>query len=115
MLPREINYLLDMLQAAQLLETFVEDVDREAFDNDLMRQAAVIRELEIIGEAARRISDETHQELTQIPWQGIIGMRNRLIHEYDNVDLDLVWETIQNYVPQLIAELVSIVPPDEEA
>jgi len=115
MLPREINYFLDILQAAQLLETFVEDVDREAFENDVMRQAAVIRELEIIGEAARRISEETHQELSHIPWQGIIGMRNRLIHEYDNVDLDIVWDTVQNYVPQLIAELVQIVPPDEES
>lgn len=83
MLPRELNYLVDILEAARLLQKFVEGVNQDTFENDLMRQAAVMRQLEIMGEAARRLSEETRQEFSEIPWHQIIGMRNRLIHVYD--------------------------------
>jgi uncharacterized protein with HEPN domain len=78
-----------------------------------MRQAAVMRQLEIMGEAARRLSEETRQELSEIPWHQIIGMRNRLIHVYDDVDLAIVWDTVQNDLPPLIAQLEKIVPLEE--
>src|SRR4028118_153285 len=113
MLPREINYLLDVLEAARLLQMFVEGVDWETFENDLMRRAAVMRQLEIIGEAARRLSEETRLELSEIPWRQIIGMRNRLIHGYDDVDLAIVWDSVQNDLPLLIAQLEKVVPPEE--
>jgi uncharacterized protein with HEPN domain len=99
MLPRELNYLVDILEAARLLQKFVEGVNQDTFENDLMRQAAVMRQLEIMGEAARRLSEETRQELFEIPWHQIIGMRNRLIHVYDDVDLAIVWDTVQNDLP----------------
>jgi uncharacterized protein with HEPN domain len=113
MLPREINYLLDVLEAARLLQMFVEGVDWETFENDLMRRAAVMRQLEIIGEAARRLSEETRLELSEIPWRQIIGMRNRLIHGYDDVDLAIVWDSVQNDLPPLIAQLEQVVPAEE--
>ena len=113
MLPREINYLLDVLEAARLLQMFVEGVDWETFENDLMRRAAVMRQLEIIGEAARRLSEETRLELSEIPWRQIIGMRNRLIHGYDDVDLAIVWDSVQNDLPPLIAQLEQVVPTEE--
>ncbi len=113
MQPRELNYLLDILEAARLLQTFVEGVEQDTFEIDLMRRAAVMRQLEIMGEAARRLSPETCMELSQIPWSDMIGMRNRLIHGYDDVDLEIVWDTIQNDLQPLIAELEKVVPPEE--
>ncbi len=113
MLPREINYLLDVLEAARLLQMFVEGVDWDTFENDLMRRAAVMRQLEIMGEAARRLSEETRLELSEIPWRQIIGMRNRLIHGYDDVDLAIVWDSVQNDLPPLIAQLEQVVPTEE--
>jgi uncharacterized protein with HEPN domain len=110
MQPRELNYLVDILEAARLLQKFVEGVNQDTFENDLMRQAAVMRQLEIMGEAARRLSEETRQELSEIPWHQIIGMRNRLIHVYDDVDLAIVWDTVQNDLPPLMSQLEKIVP-----
>jgi len=73
----------------------------------------VIRRREIIGEAARRLSDETRQSLAIIPFNTMADMRNLLIHEYDDVDLRIVWDTVQNDLPSLIVILEKIVPPDE--
>lgn len=108
MLPREPNYLRDMLNAAKLAQDFVAGVDWKTFELDLMRQAAVTRQFEIIGEAARRISAETQATIPNIPWSKIIGMRNRLIHEYDDLDLDIIWATTQTALPELVKTLESI-------
>ncbi len=113
MLSRDINYVLDILEAGRLLQTFVAGVAQDTFENDLMRQAAVMRQLEIMGEAARRLSEETRLELSELPWRQIIGMRNRLIHGYDDVDLAIVWDSVQNDLPLLIAQLEKVVPPEE--
>ena len=75
MLPRERNYLIDILNAAKLAQDFVADIDRETFEFDLMRQAAVTRQIEIIGEASRRISTESRSAIPTIPWDQIIEMR----------------------------------------
>lgn len=90
MQPREPNYLRDMLNTAQLAQSFVQGITWEVFEQDLMCQAAVIRQFEIIGEAARRISIETQASIPSIPWAKVIGMRNRLIHEYDAIDLAVI-------------------------
>lgn len=102
MQPREPNYLRDMLNAAQLAQSFVRGIDWEVFEQDLMRQAAVIRQLEIIGEAARRISTETQAAIPSIPWAKVIGMRNRLIHEYDAIDLEVALPGLITAVEQAI-------------
>jgi uncharacterized protein with HEPN domain len=108
MLPREPAYLRDMLNAAKLAQDFVAGINWETFELDLMRQAAVTRQFEIVGEAARRISSETQASLPTIPWPKIIGMRNRLIHEYDALDLEVIWDTIQLALPSLIQSLEAI-------
>jgi len=73
-----------------------------------------MRPLEIIGEAARRVSQETRDAHAEIPWEQMIGMRNRLIHEYFRVNLATVWETVQNDLPSLIALVEPLVPPENE-
>ena len=105
MLLRERHYLLDMLNAAKLAQDFVAGIDREVFTSDLMRQAAVTRQIEIIGEAAQRISAESRSTIPNIPWDHIIEMRNWLIYEYDNIDITALWENIQITLPELITLL----------
>ncbi len=88
MLPRERNYLLDMLNAAKLAQDFVAGVSWEDFQLDRMRQAAVTRQLVIIGEAAGRISETLRAEISEIPWHQIIDAGDRMIYEYDRITLD---------------------------
>jgi uncharacterized protein with HEPN domain len=112
-MPRDVAYLLDKLEAAKLAATYVAAKTKEEFDRDTQCQDAVIRRLEIIGEAARRISNETRARLPSLPWSAMINMRNLMIHEYDHVDLAVVWDTVQNHLPTLIQSIAPLVPPSE--
>ena len=88
-------------------------MSQEAFEEDVKTQDAVIRRIEIIGEAVRRLSVEFCAQYPHIPWRQIRGMRNKLIHEYDRVDLVAVWDVIQQDIPPLIAQIRPLVPPDD--
>jgi uncharacterized protein with HEPN domain len=108
---RDPQYLLDILQSAKLIQTYLRNCDRQQFINDIQLQDSVIRRLLIIAEAARRLSDSTRQNFPQIEWQEINGMRNRLVHEYENIDLNIVWDVIQIEIPDLIEQLKHHIPP----
>jgi uncharacterized protein with HEPN domain len=110
---RDLQSLLDMLQSAQIVMDYLKGRSQNELAIDLQFQDAMIRRLLIIGEAAKRVSETTRQTLTSIPWVAISGMRNRLVHEYDEIDLDVVWDTAVNSLPILILELKKVVPPDE--
>jgi uncharacterized protein with HEPN domain len=97
--------LQHMLDAANEALTFTQGRIRADLDNDRMLVLSLIRELEIIGEAASKMSAETRSQNTSIPWQDISGMRNRLTHAYFDVDLDTVWSTVTKDLPMLKAEL----------
>jgi uncharacterized protein with HEPN domain len=111
---RDEAYLLDILIAARRATGFLEGMTWEAFEQSELHQNAVMRPLEIIGEAARRLSQETRDAHPAIPWDQMIGMRNRLIHEYFRVNVMTVWETVQNDLPRLIALIEPLVPPEHE-
>ena len=100
--------LQHMLDAATEALTFVQGKTRTDLDHDRMLVLSLIRELEIIGEAANKVSRETRLGNTAIPWQDITGMRNRLIHAYFDVDLDTLWITVTKDLPVLRAELEKI-------
>ncbi|GFE67485.1 DUF86 domain-containing protein [Chroococcus sp. FPU101] len=102
---RDVQLLLDMLESAKLAIRYVSQKSKTDFLSDIQLQDAVIRRLAIIGEAARRISEITRQTYPKIPWSNINGMRNRLIHEYDDLDLDIVWDTVLTSLPLLIEEI----------
>ena len=106
---RDAEYLIDILEAAKLVLVYVKEKTKEDFFNDSQCQDAVIRRLEIIGEAARRISDKTRSQFPDMPWKDMIGMRNFMIHEYDDVDLFMVWETVQTDMPLLINVVENII------
>lgn len=105
---RDRACLLDILDAANLAVSYLASIDREEFEHNTQLQDSVIRRLEIIGEAARRVSPETQNDHPELPWMEMIGMRNILIHEYDDIDLCMVWETVRNELPKLIPRLEHI-------
>jgi uncharacterized protein with HEPN domain len=99
----------DMLDHAREAVTLLRDMSRESFQEQRVLQLALTRLVEIVGEAANRISDATRQAHPDVPWPQIIGMRNRLIHGYDVIDYDLLWDTVTGDLPELIAVLERIV------
>ncbi len=109
--PRDAGYLLDILNAARGARQYLVHHSYETFLSDSQCQDAVIRRLEVIGEASRRISPETRAALADIPWQQMIGIRSVLIHDYDDIDLEIVWDTVMKDLPSLIQCLEHTVPP----
>ncbi len=101
----DIIRLRHMLDAAREALSFVAGRNSEDLGRDRMLVLALVKEIEIIGEAASRISDESRQALPRIPWPKIIAMRNRLIHAYADVDLSIVWDTLTGALPELAREL----------
>ena len=110
---RDHAYLLDMLLAARDAVEFAAGLTFAQFGQSRLNQNATLKAIETIGEAASCISLETRQLHPEIPWAEIIGMRNRLVHAYFEVNLERVWQTVQQDVPSLIALLEPLVPPDE--
>lgn len=105
----DLTYVLDMLNAARLAHNFVTGVDKTAFMQDLMRQSAVLRQLEVMGEAAKQVSSSFKATYPHIPWRQIAGMRDILIHAYNRVDLEIVWTATQVSIPQLIPQLEALI------
>ena len=111
-MPRDDAYLLDMLLAAREARDFASSYGIEEFRHNRMAQLAVLKAIEIVGEAASRVSEAFTHEHPDIPWRAIVGMRNRLVHDYAGIDLDRVWETVRNDIPTLIALLEPLVPSE---
>lgn len=107
---RDLVSLLDALIFAQRILEFTSGMDRGAFENDLKTQAAVLYQISVLGEAMRRISPEFREVHPEIPYVQIIGMRNKLVHDYDGINIEVVWQVIQKDIPELISLLVRIAP-----
>ena len=97
-----------MLDAATEARLFISGQTREVLDQDRKLVLALVKTIEIIGEAATRITEIGRQECASIPWVNIVGMRNRLIHAYFDIDLDILWNTITNDLPTLVSELKKV-------
>ena len=100
--------LRHMLYAAEEAVSFGQGRTRRDLDQDRMLTLSLVKSMEIIGEAAARMSPETKAQYPAIPWEDIIGMRNRLIHAYFDVDLDRVWDTLTDDLPSLVTALQQI-------
>jgi len=105
--------LKHMLDAVTEILEFTRDKNRADFTNDRKLNLSVVHLLEIIGEAGSGISIEVRNNYSQIPWKVIIGMRNRLIHGYFDIDLDIVWKTVKQDIPPLLPILRDIIKSQE--
>ncbi len=104
-----IDYLNDMVSSAEKALEFVAGMNGDEFLRDEKTVFAVIRALEILGEAAKKIPNEIRDKYPAIPWREVAGMRDKLIHDYFGVNLQLIWKTVQDDLPELLPKLREVV------
>ncbi len=108
---RDAAYLLDMLQAAEKIERYIRGKTFGEFQRNEVLYDAVERNIEIMGEAARRLSQTFKQNPPDIPWRKIIAQRNVLAHEYDNIAIDELWKVVTTRIPELVRAIKPLIPP----
>ncbi len=111
---RDPVHLLDVLGSARAILSYIQGASRRGFLANPQLQDSVIRRIEIMGEATGRLSPTFRERHPEIPWARIRGMRNRMIHGYDDIDMDIVWDTVERDIPHLIPQLERLVPPEEK-
>ena len=104
--------LRHMLDAAREAVSFAQGRTRGDLDNDRQLVLALVKDIEVVGEAATRVTEPTRSSLREIPWARITGMRHRLVHAYFDINLDIVWKTARDELPALIDVLESAIPPE---
>ncbi|MCL4743453.1 MAG: DUF86 domain-containing protein [Phycisphaerales bacterium] len=109
---RDDATILDVAHAARQVVSFIHGFDRARFEADPKTVAAVLHGITIMGEAVKRLSIEFREAHPDVPWSDIAGMRDRLIHNYDDVDLAVVWDTARRDIPALLDRLRPLLPPE---
>lgn len=111
---RDNQTLLDLARSARLIIEFQQGIDKPGLASDIKTQSAMLYHFLILGEAVKRLSTEFRLQHPEIPWSSIAGMRDKLIHNYDEINLDRVWETAQIDVPNFLAMIEPLLPVEEE-
>lgn len=107
---RDAASIWDMVQAIHLVQEFTSNLTYDTYLDSVLTQSAVERQLEILGEAARRLSDEFRQAHPEIEWHRIIGLRNILIHRYDEIRQQTIWAVVDSQLEPLLTQLKSLLP-----
>ena len=102
------DYIRDILDALDKVTIFIQDVDWQAFKNDEKTQFAVVRALEIMGEAAKKVPEPLRHRFPDVPWKNLAGMRDKLIHDYFGISLEVVWRTVNDDIPIIRPALVAM-------
>jgi uncharacterized protein with HEPN domain len=101
-------FLKDVIDAINRIETYIEGVSKDTFFNHLMMQDAVMHQIEIIGEASNRISDVFQEEHPELPWMEMRAIRNKIVHDYRGIELEIIWDTVRNNLPGLKAHVTRL-------
>lgn len=104
------SVIVDIVDAARCIGEFLLEVDQSGFMQDREKQSAVLHQLMVLGEAVKRLSTDFREAHADVPWSNIAAMRDRLIHLYDDVDLQVVWDAATEDVPKLLSFVVSFLP-----
>ena len=105
---KDLSYLIDIVDCIMDINEFTESIEFYQFEKDKMRKLAVERQLEIIGQAANKISIETQKIIENIPWKNIIGLRNKLAHDYGEILAERIWKISKNSIQELLDNLLKI-------
>lgn len=109
---RDEASVLDIFRAGQRVLEFARGLSRSDLETDVMRLSAILYQIGIVGEATKRLSFEFREQHSQIPWSQVAGMRDIIFHQYDRLDLDVVWTVIQRSIPELLAQIVLLLPEE---
>ncbi|HEY9740828.1 MAG TPA: DUF86 domain-containing protein [Coleofasciculaceae cyanobacterium] len=107
---RDSASLLDIVKAGQLILQFAQGLNREELESDVLRQSAILYQIAIMGEATKRLSREFRQQHPEVPWDDVAGMRDIIAHQYDRLDLNIVWQVIQRNIPELLSMIRPLLP-----
>ncbi len=105
---RNQEAILDLIRAANLIIEFCQNLDYHSFSQDLKTQSSVLYQIVIIGEAINSLSPDFIASYPSIPFSSIRGMRNRVVHEYKEVDIDILWQVIQTSIPELLTQIEKV-------
>ncbi|AFZ18716.1 HepT-like ribonuclease domain-containing protein [Allocoleopsis franciscana] len=111
---RDSASLIDIVRDGELILQFAQGVSREQLESDVMRQSAILYQITIMGEATKRLSREFRSQHTEVPWDDIAGMRDMIAHQYDRLDMNIVWQVIQRNIPDLLIMIVPLLPVQDD-
>lgn len=112
-MPRDNESLIDIERAARRILRYTDNISRVELEMNDEKLSAILYQIAIIGEATKRLSQDFRQQHPEIPWREIAGMRDMLIHKYDQVDFDVIWDVIQSKLPELLIQLEPLLPSRE--
>jgi uncharacterized protein with HEPN domain len=109
-MPRDNESLIDIERAIRRILRYTNNISRAELEMNDEKVSAILYQIAVIGEATKRLSQEFRQQHPEIPWRDIAGMRDVLIHKYDQVDFDVIWDVVQSKLPELLTLLEPLLP-----
>jgi uncharacterized protein with HEPN domain len=114
-MPRDNESLIDIERAIRRILRYTNNISRAELEMNDEKVSAILYQIAVIGEATKRLSQEFRQQHPEIPWRDIAGMRDVLIHKYDQVDFDVIWDVVQSKLPELLTLLEPLLPSPENS
>ena len=110
-----VIYITHIIESINLTENFSKGLTKEKLEKDKLKQSAIIRQIEIIGEAVKNLPKELIEKYKDIPWKDIIGMRDKIIHQYFDIDINIVWDVLQQDLPELKKKIKEILKKEKKS